>query len=143
LKDLENQPIDNPYNISPELRIGDVDNLDSAEVLDKLKHRATTSIYEQYCEGLRGNSGDHAFIINIMPFDNSPLSERFKNGFTLFLDEDQYGDSMKVTDPAKFDRIMADLSVVCRCWILCSPKDRRVDSQAADVHLGVAQHLDG
>jgi hypothetical protein len=112
LKDVEYQPIGNPYRIDPELKLGDIGNLDSAEVLDMLKHRATTSIHHQYCEGVRGGPGDHAFIINTMPVNNSPLSERFKNYFTLFLDEDQYGDTMKVTDPAQFDRIMADLSVV-------------------------------
>src|SRR5277367_3402454 len=105
----------------PEWNLRDITEPESDHLLDPLKRRATKSLCEQYREGINGGQGDAAFISNSMRVNNLRHVDSFKYCFTLFMDEDQYGQSFRVTDPARYRETMADLSVVVNAG-LCVPQ---------------------
>ena len=109
------------YKIVPELNLRDITEPGSDYLLDLLKHRATKSLFEQYCAGVNGGQGDAAFISNSMLVNNLRHANSFKHCFTLFISEDQYGQSFRVTDPAKYNETMAGLSKAVDAG-LCVPQ---------------------
>lgn len=86
----------NVYKFIPEWNLHDITEREPEFFLDLLKHRATQSLFEQYCSGVNGEAGDHAFILETMRTRGLRHVESFKNCYTFFLDGEKYGKSFKV-----------------------------------------------
>jgi hypothetical protein len=112
LKHPLDRSMGNVYKIIPEINLRDISNPESDFLLDLLKHRATNTLLDQYMTGLNGGPGDHAFIKQMMDTRNLRLTNPDKNGFTLFLDEDQYGQSMTIMREAS--QVLAGLATAIR-----------------------------
>jgi hypothetical protein len=121
LKDPRDRAMGNVYKIMPEWNLRDITEPESDYLLDLLKHRAAKSLCEQYREGVNGGQGDAAFISNSMRVNNLRHVDSFKYCCTMFMDEDTYGQSFRVTDPARYREIMAGLSVAVNAG-LCVPQ---------------------
>jgi hypothetical protein len=120
LKDPKDRAIGNVYKIMPEFNLRDITEPGSDYLLDLLKHRATKSLYEQYAQGVNGGPGDHSFILNSMRVNNLRHIDTFKNSFTIFMDEEGYGQSYRATGGARYKETMAGLSVAVNAG-LCVP----------------------
>lgn len=96
LKHDLDRSLGNVYKLIPEINLRDITNPESDFILDLLKHRATNTLLDQYVTGLDDGPGDHAFIKQMMDTRNLRLTDPDKNGFTLFLGEDQYGQTMTI-----------------------------------------------
>lgn len=121
LKDPKDRSMGNVYKVMPEWNLRDITEPESDFLLDYLKHRASKSLFEQYCEGVNGSPGDHGFITNSMCIHNLRHVDPFKNCFSLFMDDDKYGQSFKVTDQAHIRETMAALSPAVNAR-LCVPQ---------------------
>lgn len=110
LKDPLDTSLGNVYKLTPEWNIRDITPPSSDFLLDILKHRATTPLHAQYTSGVNGGPGDHAHIVDMMQRKNLQLvnASMYKDCYTLFLDEEKYGQSIKVT-PSKKDEVLATL----------------------------------
>lgn len=86
----------NVYKFIPEWNLRDITERGPEFFLDLLKHRAIRSLFEQYCSGVNGEAGDHAFILETMRTRGLRHVESFKNCFTFFLDAERYGQSFEV-----------------------------------------------
>ncbi|MCJ1360101.1 MAG: hypothetical protein MMC33_010104 [Icmadophila ericetorum] len=86
----------NVYKIIPEWNLRDITERGPEFFLNLLKHRATQSLFEQYCSGVNGEAGDHALILENMRTRNLRHVESFKNCYTFFLDDEKYGQSFEV-----------------------------------------------
>ncbi|OQE82509.1 hypothetical protein PENNAL_c0036G01065 [Penicillium nalgiovense] len=71
------------YKIVPELNLRDLTS-DPAFLLTLFKHRTTTSLFQQYCEGLNGSPGDHAMIEESVRTRGLKHTNSFKNCYTMF-----------------------------------------------------------
>lgn len=91
--------------ITPEWNLRDITEPGSDFVLDLLKHRATTSPFEQYCAGVNGGKGDHAFIEEMVRTRGLRHVKPFKDCYTWFLDDSRYGQTFQLL--ADHDRILA------------------------------------
>lgn len=98
LKHSQDYSLGNIYKIVPELNLRDITEPQSDFLLDLLKHRATTSLFEQYCQGPEGGLGDHQFIDKMMKTKGLRHQDTFKDCYTFFLDEDdsKYGRSVRL-----------------------------------------------
>jgi hypothetical protein len=94
LKHSLDTSLGNVYKIVPELNLKDI-STEPEFLLGHLKHRATTSLFQQYCDGALGSPGDRNFILEMMAKKNLRHVDSFKNSYTFFMDE-RYGDSFKV-----------------------------------------------
>ncbi|KAF2442392.1 ipa protein [Karstenula rhodostoma CBS 690.94] len=99
LKSPTDASLGNVYKFMPEWNLRDITAPSSDFLLDMLKHRATTSLQEQYKAGVNGGLGDHAHIVDMMNKKNLELTDthKVKDGYTLFFDEESYGKSVEVT----------------------------------------------
>ncbi|PHH85550.1 hypothetical protein CDD83_255 [Cordyceps sp. RAO-2017] len=86
----------NVCKFMPEWNLRDIAEPGSDFLLHLLRHRATKSLYEQYCEGANGAPGDRDLIIDMMLTRNLRHVDSFKDCFTIFLDNDQYGMSSRM-----------------------------------------------
>ncbi|KIW25228.1 uncharacterized protein PV07_08424 [Cladophialophora immunda] len=120
LKHPLDRSLGNVYKIIPEINLRDITNPESDILLDLLKHRATTTLLDQYMTGLNGGPGDHAFIKQMMDTRNLHLDDPDPNGFTLFLDEDRYGQTMTIMREAS--QVRAGLAPAIRAN-LCVPQE--------------------
>jgi hypothetical protein len=84
------------YKLVPEMNIQDIANPGSDFLLHHLKHRATVPLSEQYRSGVDGQLGDHGFIVKMMTEKGLRLVENYKDSYSLFLDDETYGDSVKL-----------------------------------------------
>lgn len=121
LKGPTDRAMGDAYKIIPEWNLRDITEPESDYLLDILKHRATKSLCEQYREGVNGDQGDAAFISNSMRVNGLRHVDPLRYCFTLFMDEDRYGQSFRVTDPARYREIMAGLSAAVNAG-LCVPQ---------------------
>jgi hypothetical protein len=121
LADPSDQSMGDVYKIIPEWNLRDLTQPASDYLLDLLKHRATKSLSDQYCDGVRGALGDHAVILESMRVHNLRNVNPFQYCFTLFTNEATYGKSYKVVDSAKYREIMAKLSTAINDG-LCVPQ---------------------
>ncbi|KAF2103130.1 hypothetical protein NA57DRAFT_63799 [Rhizodiscina lignyota] len=112
LKHPQDQSMGNVYKFIPEINLRDITNPESDFLLELLKHRTTNTLLDQYMTGLNGGPGDHAFIKQMMDTRNLRLINPDKNGFTLFLDEDSYAQSMTIKREAS--QIRAGLAPAIR-----------------------------
>jgi hypothetical protein len=120
LKHSLDRSMGNVYKIIPEINLRDITKPDSDFLLDLLKHRATNTILDQYMTGVNGGLGDHAFIKQMMDTRNLRLTNPDKNGFTLFLDEDRYGQTMAIVRDAP--QVLAGLALSIKAN-LCVPQE--------------------
>lgn len=86
----------NVYKLMPEWNLRDITEPGSDFLLDLLKHRATKSVFEQYCAGPNGRPGDHALIDEMMRVRGLRHVQPFKDCYTFFTDEETYGRSVKI-----------------------------------------------
>jgi hypothetical protein len=110
----------NVYKIIPEINLRDITNPESDFLLDLLKHRATNTLLDQYATGLDDGLGDHAFIKQMMFTRNLRLTDPDKNGFTLFLGEEWYGQTMTIKRDAS--QVWAELAPAVAAG-LCVPQE--------------------
>ncbi|KAK3898348.1 ipa protein [Staphylotrichum tortipilum] len=89
----------NVYKFIPECNLRDIAKSGPDFLLDLLRHRATTSLFQQYCEGDGGGAGDHGFIAEMERTRGLRHIQNRGNSFTLFLDENQYGESYTIHGP--------------------------------------------
>jgi hypothetical protein len=82
------------YKIIPELNLRDLKS-DPAFLLNVPKHRATTSLFQQYCEGFNGTPGDHAMIEEVVRARRLQHTNSFKNCYTMF-QGDMYATSYRL-----------------------------------------------
>lgn len=102
----------------PEWNLKDITDPESNLLLDVLKHRATTSLSEQYRNGHNGTAGDLNLIDEMARTQNLRHVEDFKNCFTLF-DESQYGFSFCVTAGHSVKEALSGMeSAVQQRWII-------------------------
>jgi hypothetical protein len=99
LKNRSDTSMGNVYKFIPEWNLQEITPPSSECLLDILKHRATTKLPAQYASGINGAPGDHAHIVQMMQTKNleHANASRLKKCFTLFIDEEQYGQSIKDT----------------------------------------------
>ncbi|KAH9206767.1 hypothetical protein DL95DRAFT_347196 [Leptodontidium sp. 2 PMI_412] len=120
LKDPRDRSMGNVYKIIPEMNLRDL--VEPAEyLLDILKYRATKSLAEQYAEGPNGGPGDSAVILNSMRMYNLRHVDEFKYSFTMFIDDDQYGQSYKASNRARYEETMRGLSAAVDAGV-CHPQ---------------------
>ncbi|KAI0836259.1 hypothetical protein F5Y06DRAFT_113039 [Hypoxylon sp. FL0890] len=100
LKHPLDSSLENVCKFIPEWNLRDITAPSSDFFLDLLKHRATTSLEEQYHYGFNGRPGDHDHIIEMMRTRNLRHVDTFKDCYTLFLDggrdEYEYGRSYRL-----------------------------------------------
>ncbi|PGH17491.1 hypothetical protein AJ79_01091 [Helicocarpus griseus UAMH5409] len=120
LKTREDRSLGNVYKVIPEWNLYDLTKPGS-DLLDILRQRATKSLCEQYCEGVNGVPGDALFIMESMRVNNLRHSESFRYCFTMFMDEEKYGMSYRVTDARRYNETMVDLSVAVKAGA-CVPQ---------------------
>lgn len=82
--------------IVPELNLRDIAESGPAFLLTLLKHRATTSLFEQYCSGIGDAPGDCAFIEEMIRTRALRHVNPFKNCWSFFMDDENYGNSFRV-----------------------------------------------
>ena len=103
----------------PECNLRDIAESGPDFLLHFLKHRATTSLFQQYCEGDRGGPGDHGLIAEMMRTRGLRHVGSFDKCFTLFLDENQYGESFRIQGPV--NEVLGPLAPAIRAG-LCVPQ---------------------
>lgn len=121
LKDSGDRSMGNVFKFMPEMNLRDITEPGSDYVLNILKHRATKQLSEQYIKGPDNGPGDHAVIVHNMRVNNLRHLDDFQYSFTLFMDEETYGQSYDTKTKAEYERAMADLSVVVNAG-LCVPQ---------------------
>ncbi|RAK90704.1 hypothetical protein BO79DRAFT_280731 [Aspergillus costaricaensis CBS 115574] len=121
LRSPNDQSMGDVYKFIPELNLRDIARPDSDYLLDHLKYRATTSLPQQYQQGLNGGPGDAAIILESMRTKGLGHAQPFRYSFTMFLDGSDYGRSYDVTDPDKYREVMAGLSTAVQAGI-CVPR---------------------
>ena len=121
LKDPSDRSLGNVFKFMPEINLRDITEPGSDYLLNILKHRATKLLSEQYIEGPDMGPGDHAVIVHNMRVNNLRHLDDFKYSFTLFMDEETYGQSYNTKSKAEYEIAMDDLSVVVNAG-LCLPQ---------------------
>ncbi|KAL4865170.1 hypothetical protein BDV12DRAFT_155522 [Aspergillus spectabilis] len=95
--------------IIPDWNLRDLTESDPETFMSKLRHRATTPLNEQYARGPNGGPGDADIIFNSMQRGLEHV-QRFRNEFTRFWGEDDYGESSEAKDAATYRQVMAGLA---------------------------------
>ena len=95
LKHSLDYSLGNVYKFIPEWNLRDLTNENSDLLLDILKYRATSSLYEQFAEGVNGGEGDRDLIQRMVDTKGLRHVEDFKNCYTFFMDE-EYGKSFRI-----------------------------------------------
>lgn len=111
LKSPTDRSLGDVYKFIPDWNLRDIADPDSNYLLDCLKHRATKSLSKQYIEGVNGGPGDAAIILRSMQVHGLKHVEPFRYSFTLFMDEERYGQSFTVSDREKYKETMAMMKV--------------------------------
>ncbi|KAL2755419.1 hypothetical protein ACRALDRAFT_2041791 [Sodiomyces alcalophilus JCM 7366] len=84
--------------IIPEWNLRDVASSSPDYFLDHLRHRATTTLEQQYARGCDGRPGDHHHIVEMVEKKGLRPVRRFPNCYTFFIDGDKYGQSFEITN---------------------------------------------
>jgi hypothetical protein len=119
LKHAEDTSLEDVYKFIPEWNFRDITAPSSDFFLDMLKHRATVPLKDQYAAGFNGRPGDHAHIVDMMQRKNLRLNDaaQYKNGYTLFLTEDGYGESVKIL-AEKREEVLANMKPAIQAQII-------------------------
>ncbi|KAH7234142.1 hypothetical protein B0J15DRAFT_571794 [Fusarium solani] len=83
------------YKFIPEWNLRDISEPGSDFFLELLKHRATTTLVQQYC-GFNGGLGDYHHMVNVMDRTYLRHADSFEDCYTFFIDE-KYGVSVKLS----------------------------------------------
>ncbi len=121
LKHPTDRSLGNVYKFVPECNLRDIADSGPDFLLDLLKYRATTSLFQQYCEGPRGGPGDHGLIAEMERTRGLRHVQTFDRCFTLFPDDSQYGQSFSIAPDG--DQVLAGLQSAMRAG-LCVPQSR-------------------
>lgn len=105
------------YKFVPELNLRDI-STDPEFLLGHLKHRATSSLFQQYCDGAFDKPGDRNFILEMMLKKNLRHVDPFKDNYTFFMD-DRYGQSVKIV--SNHDEALAAFEPAIKAG-LCVPR---------------------
>ncbi|KFA54311.1 hypothetical protein S40293_04828 [Stachybotrys chartarum IBT 40293] len=100
----------------PELNLRDIAEPGSDFALRHLKHRATEPLSQQYRLGVDGGLGDHAFIAKMMSERGLEFAHSFKDCYTLFLDEETYGNSIEMT--SRREEVLTRLAPAMRAQLV-------------------------
>ncbi|KAF4627123.1 hypothetical protein G7Y89_g11031 [Cudoniella acicularis] len=111
LEDLNDRSLGNVYKLMLEYNLCDIAEPGSDYLLNLLQHRATKSLSEQYCEGLKDYFGDYPFILNSMRVNNLRHISDFKYDFTMFWNKAKYGESLRTTTRKNYETAMRNLAV--------------------------------
>lgn len=96
LKHSSDASLGDVHKLIPEWNLRDITAPQSDFFLDILQHRATKSLPEQYISGFNDRPGDHAFITEMVRTRGLKYIEPFPNCFSLFLDDNTYGESFRM-----------------------------------------------
>ncbi|KAI3396544.1 hypothetical protein diail_12068 [Diaporthe ilicicola] len=97
--------------LSPEWNLQDITEPGSDFLLDLLRHRATTSLIDQYAKGMDETAlGDYAFISEMVRTKGLRYPEPFKDCWSLFFDEEMYGKAFKIN--ADRDGFLSEMAPV-------------------------------
>lgn len=83
------------HRIMPEWNLRDLASSNPSVLLDMLKFRATTNLFDQYRSGPNGTPGNAEFIRRAVQNGLRPSQPR-PNCYSLFMDEEHYGESYDV-----------------------------------------------
>ncbi|KAL8377537.1 hypothetical protein RB595_008289 [Gaeumannomyces hyphopodioides] len=100
----------------PEWNLRDLAKPGSDVLLDHLKHRSTTSLHEQYRDGVAGGPGDHQVINTMMVTRGLRHIQSFKDCYTMFMDGEDYGRSIEIVK--RRDEVMAGLANAIRACLV-------------------------
>ena len=103
LKDPLDRSLGNVYKVMPEWNLRDLTRTSPSFLLDMIKHRATSGLHIQYNVGVNGGPGDHAHIVDMMQRKGLQLTDtsQYKDCYTFFFNEEQYGQSIRITSGKK------------------------------------------
>ncbi|KAF2633278.1 ipa protein [Macroventuria anomochaeta] len=123
LKDPHDTSLGNVCRVIPEWNLRDLTPPSSDILLDILKYRATTPLTEQYISGVNGAPGDYENIVDSMQRNGFRLSDAstYKDCYTLFLDDEQYGQSYKIT-PGNKDDVLTNMKPAIEAGLII-PQD--------------------
>lgn len=121
LKHRMDPTMGNVSKFIPEWNLKDITEPGSDFLVALLRHRATQSLFQQYATGMKpGEPGDHQFIVEMMRTRNLRHIDSFKDCWSFFMSDEDYGMSYKVTtDPEGFQSSMAK-AIQAR---LCIPQE--------------------
>ena len=88
--------IGDAYSIVPEWNLRDISESGPDFLLDLLKHRATRSLFNHYCEGVNGGLGDHEFINEMMRTRNLRHANPVDECIVFLDDAETYARSYKI-----------------------------------------------
>ncbi|CAJ2502431.1 Uu.00g098250.m01.CDS01 [Anthostomella pinea] len=96
LKHSLDASLGNVCKFMPEWNLRDVTAPGSDHLLEILKHRAITTLEEQYLSGANSRTGDHELIMNMMRTRNLQHVDSFRDCYTFFMEGERYGQSFKL-----------------------------------------------
>ncbi|PYH90739.1 hypothetical protein BO71DRAFT_333764 [Aspergillus ellipticus CBS 707.79] len=106
-KDSTDKSLGNSWRLVPEWNLKDLAESGSDFVLDMISHRATTSLPEQFIQGVDGGPGDGEVVFELM--GNNEIEQiqcRCPNEFTLFANGPDYGSYCTIRDPGeRFEKV--------------------------------------
>ncbi|KAI6355305.1 hypothetical protein MCOR25_008240 [Pyricularia grisea] len=121
LKHALDRSLGDGYLIAPEMNLRYVAESGPDYLLGILKHRDTSSVYDQFFSGPDGSPGDQWVIGNNMRTRNLQHSQRhtFEDCYSVFWDEEKYGCSIEVEGRQK-DKVLAGLKKAVDAGVLFS-----------------------
>lgn len=121
LKHRMDPTLGNVSKIIPEWNLKDITEPGSDFLLDFLRHRATQPLMHQYATGMRpGEPGDHEFIVEMMQTRNLRHIDSFKDCWSFFMSDEDYGMSYRVT--ADREGFLSDMAQAIQARI-CIPQE--------------------
>ncbi|KAK2744836.1 hypothetical protein FQN57_004160 [Myotisia sp. PD_48] len=108
-RSVSNNTLGMVFMVLPEINVRDITKPNSDYLLEHLKHRATQTLWDQYCNGPNGALGDCAFILESMRVNSFRHMRVYKNCFCVFNERD-YGHGYRARNARSYDRSMSDLS---------------------------------
>ncbi|KAK0701873.1 hypothetical protein B0T26DRAFT_660066 [Lasiosphaeria miniovina] len=119
LKHSLDRSLGNVYKFIPEWNLRDITAADSDLLLDILKYRASSTLVQQYAEGVNGGPGDCDLIADMIQNKGLRHVDSFKDCFTFFLNDETYGRSVRIMKER--EQTMAGFAPAIRAG-LCIPQ---------------------
>ena len=114
-KDSMDQCSGNLGTMVPELNLQDMAESGPEFFLEILKHRATTSLFQQYCSGPDGKQGDYDVIAGLIAL-GLRAPDPCQNCFTLFMDSPNYGITCTISTDE--DRAVIEPGILTKVCVL-------------------------
>jgi hypothetical protein len=123
LKHSTDTSMGNVYEFMPEWDLKDLTEADADTMLELLRYRATTSLFEQYSGSRLPNEvlGDHALILHMQDTKNLRHADeaKFRNSYTFFMDDSKWGQSYDIK--AQHSSVLAGFEPAIRANV-CVPR---------------------